>query len=152
MSDTEAVTKVQPAIDQLRNHQQQLDMDGIFVGVSRQAIYEVLEFVDAMKADLSTRDAAVTRRALQMAEDEVRRWGSGEPIASIANAIGNMRLTLSPDTTGYVMVPVNPTAEMIEAGVNAFWLGDEVIYPDEWETPDQAIIAAYRAMTTGAKG
>lgn len=30
------------ALDQLRNHQQQLDQDGVFVGVSRQALDEVL--------------------------------------------------------------------------------------------------------------
>lgn len=32
------------AIDQLRNHQTQLDMDGVMVGVSRQAIDEVLTY------------------------------------------------------------------------------------------------------------
>lgn len=30
------------ALDQLRNHQKQLDMDGVMVGVSRQALEEVL--------------------------------------------------------------------------------------------------------------
>jgi len=33
------------AIDQLRNHQTQLDMDGVMVGVSRQAIDEVLTYL-----------------------------------------------------------------------------------------------------------
>ena len=32
------------AIDQLTNHQTQLDVDGIFVGVSRQALDELLTF------------------------------------------------------------------------------------------------------------
>lgn len=35
------------AIKNLREHQQQLDIDGIFVGVSRQALEEVLAFVAA---------------------------------------------------------------------------------------------------------
>lgn len=33
------------AIEQLRDHQQQLDQDGCFVGVSRQAIDEVLQYI-----------------------------------------------------------------------------------------------------------
>ncbi len=35
------------ALDALRNHQQQLDMDGTFVGVSRQALDELLAWYDA---------------------------------------------------------------------------------------------------------
>lgn len=37
------------AIENLRNSQQQLDMDGIIVGVSRQAIEEVLAYVEATR-------------------------------------------------------------------------------------------------------
>jgi hypothetical protein len=33
------------AIEQLTNHQQQLDQDGVMVGVSRQALEEVLEWL-----------------------------------------------------------------------------------------------------------
>lgn len=44
-----------PAIDQLRNHQTQLDMDGIQVGVSRQAIDEVLAGLDAALSRLEGR-------------------------------------------------------------------------------------------------
>lgn len=38
------------AIVQLRNHQRQLDQDGCFVGVSRQALDEVLRFIEEQKA------------------------------------------------------------------------------------------------------
>ena len=39
------------AINQLREHQQQLDADGIMVGVSRQALDEVLEYVSFMEME-----------------------------------------------------------------------------------------------------
>lgn len=44
-----------PAIDQLRHHQTQLDMDGIQVGVSRQAIEEVLAGLDVALSKLEER-------------------------------------------------------------------------------------------------
>jgi len=50
------------AIEQLTNHQQQLDQDGIMVGVSRQAVDEVL-------ASLAARDAEIAR--LREALDKV---------------------------------------------------------------------------------
>lgn len=37
------------AIEQLRDHQRQLDEDGTFVGVSRQAIDEVLTYITALR-------------------------------------------------------------------------------------------------------
>jgi len=37
------------AINQLKNHQQQLDADGVMVGVSRQALEEVLERIAALE-------------------------------------------------------------------------------------------------------
>ena len=41
------MTELEPiaAIEQLTMHQQQLDMDGVFVGVSRQALDELLAYV-----------------------------------------------------------------------------------------------------------
>ncbi len=38
------------AVDVLRDHQQQLDMDGVMVGVSRQAIDEVLTELATLRA------------------------------------------------------------------------------------------------------
>lgn len=38
------------AILQLKNHQQQLDMDGIMVGVSRQALDEVMQYIETTRA------------------------------------------------------------------------------------------------------
>ncbi len=48
MTDSK-ITPREPAeaIEQLRNHQQQIDEDGTFVGVSRQALDEVLAYLDA---------------------------------------------------------------------------------------------------------
>lgn len=40
------------ATDNLRNYQQQLDMDGVIVGVSRQAVHETLEQYAEMLAAL----------------------------------------------------------------------------------------------------
>ena len=42
----------QDAIDALRNGQQQLDQDGVIVGVSRQALDEVLAMRDTQRNDL----------------------------------------------------------------------------------------------------
>lgn len=39
------------AIENLKTHQQQLDMDGVIVGVSRQALEELLEWQDAITED-----------------------------------------------------------------------------------------------------
>ena len=44
------------AIEQLRNHQRQHDEEGIFVGVSRQALEETLEQITALQAE---RDLAI---------------------------------------------------------------------------------------------
>lgn len=43
--DQIGLEKPEGAIEQLTNHQQQMDMDGIIVGVSRQALDEVLAYV-----------------------------------------------------------------------------------------------------------
>ena len=42
----------QDAIDNLRNNQQQLDQDGVMVGVSRQALDEVLAHIDAQRDEM----------------------------------------------------------------------------------------------------
>jgi len=43
------------AIDNLNHHQMQLDMDGVMVGVSRQALCEVLAGLEAALSDEVTR-------------------------------------------------------------------------------------------------
>src|SRR5690606_14654110 len=45
------------AIEQLRNHQKQLDADGCMVGVSRQALDEVLDALEAQAPPAGARDA-----------------------------------------------------------------------------------------------
>lgn len=42
--------RLDDAINALLNHQKQLDMDGVIVGVSRQAIHEVVEALQARRA------------------------------------------------------------------------------------------------------
>lgn len=42
-----------PAEQNLRDHQTQLDMDGVMVGVSRQAIDEVLAEIERLRAALA---------------------------------------------------------------------------------------------------
>lgn len=52
MTTTPAHEDVLPddAIEHLRNHQRQLDMDGCEVGVSRQALDEVLDYITRTRA------------------------------------------------------------------------------------------------------
>ena len=47
------------ATEQLRNHQTQLDMDGIMVGVSRQAIDECLYEIDLQAARIAALEDAL---------------------------------------------------------------------------------------------
>ena len=67
MREVEAMTELKPiaAIEQLTVHQQQLDMDGVFVGVSRQALDELLAYV--------------TRADTDGPMPGLRRGGSGTP-------------------------------------------------------------------------
>lgn len=48
LEGAKAMQDVAPALDQLRNHQRQADMDGVFVTVSRQALDEVLDAIAAL--------------------------------------------------------------------------------------------------------
>ena len=52
----------QDAIDALRNNQQQLDQDGIIVGVSRQALDEVLVYIDTMRDTVILECARVAKQ------------------------------------------------------------------------------------------
>lgn len=52
----------QDAIDALRNDQQQLDQDGVIVGVSRQALDEVLAYIDAMRDTVILECARVAKQ------------------------------------------------------------------------------------------
>lgn len=53
METTDLVERPDAAIEQLANHQEQLDFDGVMVGVSRQALDEVLAYVAALQARVS---------------------------------------------------------------------------------------------------
>jgi len=49
-----ALEEISGALDALRTDQRQLDQDGVFVGVSRQALDEVLTHIAALEAELVT--------------------------------------------------------------------------------------------------
>jgi len=48
-----ALEEISGALDALRTDQRQLDQDGVFVGVSRQALDEVLTHIAALEAELA---------------------------------------------------------------------------------------------------
>jgi len=52
----------QDAIDNLRNNQQQLDQDGVMVGVSRQALDAVLAYIDTMRDTVIVECARVAKQ------------------------------------------------------------------------------------------
>ena len=57
------------AVDVLRDHQQQLDMDGVMVGVSRQAIDEVLTELATLRAQNAALQTVAS--AAQIAAEEL---------------------------------------------------------------------------------
>ena len=59
MTDIEKLKRLADAIEQLKSHQTQLDMDGVMVGVSRQAIYEVVSHTDALLSRLERAEKAL---------------------------------------------------------------------------------------------
>lgn len=76
------LNEIQPALDQLRNHQQQLDPDGIMVGVSRQAIDEVLQFCATL---VTSKDREAEYKLLfQRIEDGA--WRNQWPVIASAMA------------------------------------------------------------------
>lgn len=52
------------AVEQLTNHQQQLDQDGIMVGVSRQAVDEVLASLTARDAEIANLESERAHHAM----------------------------------------------------------------------------------------
>ena len=74
------MTELKPiaAIEQLTMHQQQLDMDGVFVGVSRQALDELLAYVtraDGWIAKIADGLSAKQREAVLGASDMMSHYG-----------------------------------------------------------------------------
>ena len=54
------------------------------------------------------------------------------------------------DPIRMVSVPVEPTNEMLEAGILAAWPGPEIVYADEHAGPEFMLSAAFKAMLTAA--
>jgi hypothetical protein len=139
---TDPAVNVQTAIDQLRNHQKQLDMDGVFVGVSRQAIDEVLQFIEGITDQLAIRDAETTRRALEGAAKALvnskilveeyspytsgKRCGADDQIQSGHDAI----LALQPAPTGWKLVPEELPAENNKEAVKLALSATVLNWPD----------------------
>ncbi|MBN7763837.1 hypothetical protein JYP52_22110 [Nitratireductor aquibiodomus] len=66
-------SRLEGAIEQLRNHQTQLDADGIMVGVSREALDMALAALSAPKAE-AVDPAAWQRRKLYDANGRIPQW------------------------------------------------------------------------------
>lgn len=75
MSAGAGITHVLGALEQLRNHQRQLDMDGTEVGVSREALDMVVAIFDELQSPLAI--SVVTDAMLDRAKAEFRRWMEG---------------------------------------------------------------------------
>ena len=56
------------AISALREHQQQLDPDGIMVGVSRQALEETLCYVEELEQRIDELEAFIGKQSREWAE------------------------------------------------------------------------------------
>ena len=70
-----------PAIQNLTDHQRQLDMDGIFVGVSRQALDEVLtelpRLLEALRASEWQPIETAAKQRLLTVEEVRQAWANG---------------------------------------------------------------------------
>lgn len=78
-----------PAIQNLREHQQQLDADGIMVGVSRQAVAETLTEIGRLRAELSYTKNAVDKFKVYGAR------GLVEDIAILTQELSDSRAVLA---------------------------------------------------------
>lgn len=63
---------IRPAVENLRQHQRQLDMDGIFVGVSRQALDEVLDYIEADREAIRADEVA---KIVAWLRETAPQWG-----------------------------------------------------------------------------
>lgn len=73
----EQLNAIAPAVENLARHQEQCDMDGVMVKVSRQALDEVLNAVNNIAIDLSGGEAVAVRECLvgnESLRNEVQRY------------------------------------------------------------------------------
>lgn len=82
-------TTLTSAIDQLQNHQTQLDMDGVAVGVSRQAIDIVLDALARAGLEAGKAEESMRLKAARVIEKQieviVNEHGSYEPDTNYTN-------------------------------------------------------------------
>lgn len=91
MSEKMELDKIAPAVENLACHQEQCDMDGVMVKVSRQALDEVLELINQL--------------AISHASSPAQEPVTTEPIHEIAWLItysdGSIDATADPDRASY---------------------------------------------------
>lgn len=67
------------------------------------------------------------------------------------DALEDARAALSAlSDAGYVVAPREPTVKMMFAGMDAHYPGKYAYYPEEHESAEAAVNAAYRAMLSAA--
>lgn len=91
-------TTLTSAIDQLQNHQTQLDMDGVAVGVSRQALDIVLDALARAGLEAGKAEESMRERAALEAEGIGEAYGMDETgwaecSETVATAIRALPLT-----------------------------------------------------------
>jgi len=63
------------AIQNLRENQQQVDMEGVMVGVSRQALDESLAYIAELELDAHTKDAFYSERIAELEAENAKLRG-----------------------------------------------------------------------------
>ena len=69
-------TTLTSAVNELKTHQTQLDMDGVMVGVSRQALDIVLEALARAGLEAGKAEESMRERAATVADDMRDKFGS----------------------------------------------------------------------------
>ena len=95
------------AIDNLNHHQTQLDMDGVMVGVSRQALCEVLAGVEAALAAQPA--AKADERVVALLDERQKR--AEQVHDRILAARDGIRVNLSPDSPEWLRDAFNKLHE-----------------------------------------
>lgn len=109
---TDLIEELAPAIEQLRDHQQQIDADGTFVGVSRQALDEVLAAI----LPIIAREKAAPVELAGLVE-ELRGEARGLSTSSIRN--GCVDCGLASNLAERAATAIEALSRQFEAGARA---------------------------------
>lgn len=99
------------ASDVLRDHQKQIDEDGTLIGVSRQAVDEVLDELAALKKELQALREQKPVAVLNPYGGG--RWLFVDHYCPASDVPINLYAAPVPASEGYVLVPIDPTDEML---------------------------------------